>query len=294
MKRVPRHVACCAHSGWAKPEMMLINGIATNLLSATDRAVQYGDGVFETIAMLHGEPRSWQRHMQRLSSGCARLGIPQPDNGLLETEARQLYAEHGQGRGRLVLKIIISRGSGGRGYRPAPELLPTRILALYPWPVHADEWYRQGVRLHVCETRLSCNPALAGIKHLNRIENILASSEWQDADIAEGLMCNMHGDVIEGTMSNVFAVMDGSLHTPELGQCGVAGTMRARVIEAAAELDIKVHERRLGLDECYEADEFFMCNSILTIVAVRQLGDHRYTATAAVTRRLAAATLDRE
>lgn len=277
--------------------MMLINGVATNNLPATDRAVHYGDGVFETIAVFNGEARAWHRHMRRLFVGCAKLGIPQPDTDLLAAEAGQLYKEHGQGQERLVLKIIISRGSGGRGYRPAPELLPvspTRILALYPWPEHAYEWYNLGIRLYVCETRLACNPALAGIKHLNRLENILASSEWQDKDIAEGLMCNMQGDVIEGTMTNVFAVVDGSLHTPDLRYCGVAGTMRARVIEAAVELGIKVNERRISLDELFQADELFICNSVLNIVGVRQLGDHLYAAPGATTRRLAAITRDRE
>jgi 4-amino-4-deoxychorismate lyase len=274
--------------------MMLINGVATNELPATDRAVQYGDGVFETIAVFNGEPRAWHRHMRRLFVGCAKLGIPQPDTDLLAAEARQLYKEHGHGQGRLVLKIIISRGSGGRGYRPGPELSPTRILALYAWPKHTREWYSLGIRLHVCETRLACNPALAGIKHLNRIENILASSEWQDKDITEGLMRNMQDEVIEGTMSNIFAVFDGSLHTPDLNQCGVAGTMRARVIEAAVEQGVKINERSISLKEIYEADELFVCNSILNVVAVRQLGDHLYTAPGEMTQQLAAITRDRE
>lgn len=274
--------------------MMLINGIATNALAATDRAVHYGDGVFETIAIFNGEPRAWHRHMKRLFVGCAKLGIPQADAAVLESEARRLYKECGQGQERLVLKIIISRGSGGRGYRPAAESSPTRILALYPWPEHAYAWYNIGIRLHLCETRLSCNPALAGIKHLNRLENILASNEWQDKDIAEGLMCNMQGDVIEGTMTNVFAVFDSVLHTPDLRDCGVAGTMRARVIEAAVELGVKVNERRIGVDELYKADELFVCNSILNIVAVRQLGTHLYAAPGVMTRRLAAVSRDRE
>ena len=274
--------------------MMLINGIATNELAATDRAVQYGDGVFETIAVFNGEPRAWHRHMKRLFSGCARLGISQPDTALLEAEARQLYKEDGLGQERLVLKIIISRGSGGRGYRSASDTSSTRMLALYPWPEHAYEWVNRGIHLHVCETRLSCNPALAGIKHLNRLENILASNEWQDNDIAEGLMRNMQGDVIEGTMTNIFAVLDDSLHTPDLTHCGIAGTMRARVIEAAVEQGIKVNERSISLEELYSADELFVCNSILNVVAVRQLGNHRYTVPGVITQRLAAVTRDRE
>ncbi|MDT8404195.1 aminodeoxychorismate lyase [Sulfuriflexus sp.] len=274
--------------------MMLINGVVGHELPATDRAVHYGDGVFETIAVFNGQPRGWHRHMQRLVVGCAKLGISQPDTGQLASEARQLYKDYGEGQARLVLKLIISRGSGGRGYRPAAGVAPTRIVALYPWPEHAYDWYKVGIRLHVCETRLACNPALAGIKHLNRLENILASSEWQDKDIDEGLMCNMQGEVIAGTMSNVFAVIDGSLHTPSLGQCGITGTMRARVIEAGVELGIRINERAIQLEELYEADELFVCNSILSIVAVRQLGEHHYAVPGVVTQRLAAITRERE
>jgi 4-amino-4-deoxychorismate lyase len=95
-------------------------------------------------------------------------------------------------------------------------------------------------------------------------------------------------------MTNVFAVFDGSLHTPDLGLCGVAGTMRARVIEAAVELGIRVDERRIQLEELYQADELFVCNSILSVVGVRQLSNQLYTAPGAVTQRLAAVTRDRE
>lgn len=274
--------------------MMLINGVATNEIAATDRAVQYGDGVFETIAVFNGEPRAWHRHMTRLLTGCAKLGINQPDTSQLRADAQKLYDEFGQKQERLVLKIIVSRGSGGRGYKVTPGASLTCILALYPWPEHTDEWYDAGIRLHVCETQLSCNPVLAGIKHLNRLENVLASNEWQDKDIAEGLMCNMQGDVIEGTMTNVFAVYDGVLHTPDLSHCGIAGTMRARVIEAAIEAGISVDECRMSIETLYKADELFVCNSILNVVAVRQLGKHLYTAPGTITLRLAADTRDRE
>ncbi len=277
--------------------MMLINGVVTNELLATDRAVQYGDGLFETIAVFKGEPRAWHRHMKRLSTGCAKLGIPQPDTTLIETEVQQLYKAYGQGQGKLVLKIIISRGSGGRGYRPGTESSlesPTRILTLYPWPEHVSGWHKHGVHLHVCETRLSCNPALAGIKHLNRIENVLASSEWSDKDVVEGLMRNMDGDVIEGTMSNIFAVFDGHLRTPVLQNCGVSGIMRARVIEAAVELGINVDKCRISLDELYNADEVFICNSIINIAPVRQLGNYMYVAPGAMVHKLATVTRDRE
>lgn len=274
--------------------MILINGVATHALPATDRAVQYGDGVFETIAVFRGEPRAWHRHMRRLFVGCAKLSIPQPDTELLRAEVSRLYKASGNGQERGVLKIIISRGSDGRGYRPPASPSPTRILALYPWPTHTAEWYKLGIRLHVCETPLSCNPALAGIKHLNRLENILAASEWQEQDIAEGLMCDMQGKVIEGTMTNIFAVVDDSLHTPDLRHCGVAGTMRARVIEAAVELGVKVSERSINMEELFTANELFVCNSILNIVGVRQLANHPYVAPGEMTRRLAAVTRDRE
>jgi len=212
----------------------LINGVPYACLSLTDRAIHYGDGLFETVAVRDGRPEFWERHMRRLQQGCARLGIPAPDFGCLVGEMRRLVRH----QRRAVLKIIVSRGGGGRGYRPPEEPAPTRILVLYPWPEWPDTHTRDGVTVRICTTRLGRNPRLAGIKHLNRLEQILARREWHDRSIAEGLMLDTAGELVEGTTTNLFLVRKGRVQTPDLSQCGVAGIMREVVMEMAGEQDL--------------------------------------------------------
>ncbi len=245
---------------------MLIDGKDTDQIAADDRGLLYGDGLFETIAIHRGVPQLWLQHMVRLESGCARLGITPPSRDLLQAEARSLCADSE----RAILKIIITRGSGGRGYRPQPGLMSRRILSLHPWPDYPAAWQQDGVNLRLCDTRLGSNPRLAGIKHLNRLEQVLARAEWADDEIAEGLMLDGNDILIEGTMSNLFLVRAGCLLTPVLEHCGVAGVMRGHVLQLAAQAGIACEVTRLGLSDLQQADEVFVCNSIVGIWPVRR------------------------
>ena len=262
--------------------MMLINGKQEQNIPVTDRGLQYGDGLFETIEVKDGQCPHWQRHMQRLARGCEQLGIAMPDTELLLNEALQVC----HGEKRAVLKIILTRGSGGRGYRVPEHSEPTRILSNHPWPEYSDSNSCEGIHLHLCHTTLSTQPALAGIKHLNRLEQVMARREWDDPDVAEGLMSDASGLVVEGTMSNVFAARAGQLYTPVISHCGVAGTMRERIIETAAALSIPVTETTLRIDDLYTMEELFVCNSIIGIWPVRELATRSYIAPGTVTRQL--------
>ena len=251
--------------------MMLINGQPADQISAQDRGLHYGDGLFETLAVKNGTPLLWDRHMQRLGLGCSRLGVEPPDPALLRAETEQLCA----GVERAVLKIIITRGAGGRGYRPSPLSPPvspaTRIVARYPWPEWPQRLWEEGVRVRICQTPLGVNPSLAGIKHLNRLEQVLARSEWDDTDIPEGLMLDQTGSVIEATQSNLFIVKEGRLFTPDLSSSGVAGIMRACIIEIAAKLSIPCAVTRLTLADVHSAEEAFLCNSLIRIWPIREI-----------------------
>lgn len=262
----------------------LINGIETLDIDAQDRGFQYGDGLFETLRIRAGRPCLWSLHLARLAHGCGRLGLPMPDEILLRGEADRLCRGEADG----VLKIVLTRGSGGRGYRPPENPTPTRLLARFPVPDHPPENRTQGVAVRICDTRLGLNPALAGLKHLNRLEQVLARAEWCDIDIAEGLMQDIEGNIIEGTMSNLFVVQAGILRTPELSCCGVAGVMRARVMAEAGALGIPVDESRLGLHDLTAADELFLTNSVIGIWPVRRLAGRDY-APGPLTTHLAAA-----
>jgi 4-amino-4-deoxychorismate lyase len=210
--------------------------------------------------------------MRRLREGCRRLNIPLPDEGRLHAEAHRLIA----GCERCVLKVIITRGPGGRGYRAPPAATPTRVLQVSPWPGFPSACRDCGVAIRLCSQRLGINPALAGIKHLNRLEQVLARQEWDDPDIHEGLLCDTSGNVIEGTMSNLFVVHGEKLLTPDLARCGVAGIMRSVILELAGRLGIESVVRVLPLAELEAADELFLTNGIIGIWPVIRLEQAGY------------------
>ncbi len=247
--------------------MQLINGSDSECAPIADRGLHYGDGLFETLAVRGGRPCHWPWHMQRMSEGCRRLGIPFPGGELLHTEALHVCRE----RELAVLKIVVTRGPGGRGYRPPQPVQPTRIVSAHEFPAHPEAYYVEGVRVRTCTTCWSVNPALAGIKHLNRLEQVLARAEWDDDTVAEGLMLDVDDRLISGTMSNVFMVRGGRLYTPALNGSGVAGITRARVMERATELGVPCEARFLTLPDLAAAQEVFVCNSLIGIWPVREI-----------------------
>ncbi len=246
---------------------MLIDGERRELISARDRGLQYGDGLFETIAVRRQHTCLWPRHMARLEDGCHRLGIPMPDPERLAAEAATEVGDATQG----ALKLILTRGRGPRGYRVPESAVPMRVLECSPAPDFPIAWWSSGIRLRWCSTRLSINPQTAGLKHLNRLEQVLARSEWRDPAIAEGLMLDTQGRVVEGTMSNLFVMTAGRLVTPELSQCGVAGVMRALVIDTARTLGLSVSRVTLRPADLERADGLFMTNALVGIWPVREL-----------------------
>ncbi len=252
--------------------MMLINGVSKNHIEITDRGFQYGDGLFETIEVRDGKAVCLERHLERLSLGCQRLYIPFPGKEILSFEASQLCTK----QARAVLKIIVTRGSGGRGYRQPEVINTTRVLSLHPYPDYPETFQKQGVVTRFCDTRLGINPGLAGIKHLNRLEQILARAEWSEPEIQEGLMLDVNEYVIEGTMTNLFYIKNNKLYTSVLDQSGVAGIMRGIIITIAANSGVPVQEHRYYKDELLSADEVLVCNSIIGIWPVRQIATARF------------------
>ena len=243
-----------------------VDGQPAESLSLRDRGLAYGDGLFETIAVRAGMPSLLDRHMARLSEGCLRLGIP-IEPSAIRAEVLAFSQLLGEG----VAKLIVTRGDGLRGYAAPQPAQPRRILQGGAQPGYPAVNAEQGVRLFPCATRLAEQPALAGLKHLNRLEQVLARSEWRDAEHAEGLMRDSSGRIIEGVYSNLFLLREGRLATPDLARCGVAGVMRAEVLERAAALGMACEIRDISLDELLAADEVFLCNSLYGIWPVRAL-----------------------
>ena len=246
---------------------VLINGIAAEYVSVFDRGLHYGDGLFETIACIGGRPVFIEQHLERMQRGADLLDMPFPDRQLLLTDIRRLLAD---GAGNSVIKLMLTRGQGQRGYRYDNRQVPTRVCMRTSWPEHVDRWQRHGVATQFCETRASVNPGLHGIKSLNRLENVLASGELR-ADVHEGFLQDADGNVIEGTMSNFFAVSGDALLTPDLSRCGIQGIMRDRIIEIAHDAGIVLEIRNVTRDELRAAQEMFICNSVIGLCPVQRL-----------------------
>jgi len=241
-----------------------IDGQPATAVNLQNRGLAYGDGLFETIAVRNGQPSLLDGHLARLALGCQRLAID-ADLALVRDEILRYASQLGDG----VAKLILTRGDSQRGYAPVAGAAPRRILQGSPLPSYPAEHAEHGVRLFPCQTRLGEQPLLAGLKHLNRLEQVLARAEWQDSEHAEGLMCDGQGRVIEGVYSNFFLVRDGVLLTAELSRCGVAGVMRGALLQQAYALEIRVQVCDLPFAALEQADEVFLCNSVYGVWPVR-------------------------
>ncbi len=247
----------------------LVNGEIATQLPVTDRGLQYGDGVFETILVERGVPRFWQGHMDRLGIGCEALSLPLTPQHVLLREVQTVSA----GRTRCVVKIIITRGQGGRGYLPPAEPDGCRIVSAYALDETPAAAAPQGITARICDLRLGIQPALAGIKHLNRLEQVLARAEWSDPAIREGILLDREDHVISATSGNIFLVFGERLLTPRMDRCGVRGVMRGAILQA---FKSRCEQRRITLDMLPEADEVFICNAVRGIQPVVRIGPWEY------------------
>ncbi len=245
----------------------LINGGVNQTISPLDRGFAYGDGVFRTLKMVNGQPQHWPQHYQKLVADCAAISIVCPSAELLMSDLIQLFKPNELA----VAKIIITRGEGERGYAPPAVTMPVRVVIKSAMSQYAEASYTNGVELYLCETRLNVQPKLAGIKHLNRLENVLARMEWKNDAIFDGLMLDSDGNAIECTMSNIFARFGDTLITPNLNQCGVAGITRQQIISHAVPLNIQIEITSLPLALLIEADEVIICNSLYGAFQVNKI-----------------------
>lgn len=246
----------------AQTQSYLINGSFDHVISPLDRGFAYGDGIFRTFVMHDSQPEYWPLHYQKLVADCAAINIVCPSAELLMSDLQQLFLPDELA----VAKIIITRGEGSRGYTPPAITAPTRVVVKSLMPEYPAERFSVGVHLTVCATRLAPQAKLAGIKHLNRLENVLARMEWGSdyiaSGIADGIMLDMQGNVIECTAANIFARFGDTLITPSLNLCGVAGVTRQRIMSIAHALSLKVSEETFDLKKLLSADEAIICNSL--------------------------------
>jgi len=254
--------------------LSFVNGVPDSRIALTDRGFQYGDGTFTTLPVIRGQPVLLERHIARLERDCARLSISFPDVLVLMSEIETICRQSSDS----VLKIMLTRGSGGRGYRPPLPGVTTRVLTSHPLPDYPEAYRQTGIRLGGSAIKLAINPVLAGIKHMNRLEQVLARSACSDPDIQEILMLDRDDYVVEACMSNIFTVRDNLLQTPLLDRCGVSGVMRAHVIDIAQAMGLRVEETRMRLESIQQAEEVFLTNSLFPIWPVRRFESRRYNA----------------
>jgi 4-amino-4-deoxychorismate lyase len=256
----------------AHAQSYLINGSFNQSISPFDRGFAYGDGVFRTIKMQGGLPECWPQHYQKLVADCAAINIVCPSAELLMSDLSQLFLGDAENvELHAIAKIIITRGEGNRGYTPPAITAPMRVVLKSPMPDYPDDRFTHGVTLTVCETRLSAQHLLAGVKTLNRLENVLARMEYTNPDIAEGIMLDAQGNVIECTAANIFARFGDTLMTPSLTQCGIAGITRQRILDIAHTLSLKTAVESFNLDKLLAADEVIICSSLYGAWQVRMI-----------------------
>lgn len=257
----------------AGPELrVLVDGVADPGVPANDRGFAYGDGVFRSIRVEQGRLWLWPDHLRKLSDDARRLGIllSAADRDLLEMESRELIAEDSG-----TLRMVVTRGSGPRGDRPPVPGTLRRVLVFQPGETPAMPSAPRSVRL--CRVRLPRLPELAGVKHLNRLPQVLARQEWPGPVPHEGLLCDADDSIVCGTMTNLFLRREHRIVTPALEHSGVAGIIRARLLTAdipgMAVLHEPVTTAKVSLDDLLSAEEVWLTNAIIGIWPVENLQD---------------------
>jgi 4-amino-4-deoxychorismate lyase len=247
-----------------------------HVIASGERAFHYGDGLFETIAIRGGEPRLWEHHVDRLLAGCKRLGLDIPRAPVIRRRLDVALGESDHNTEFCTAKIVVTAGPSQRGYGRAMPTQAAMYVGVYPGIPLNKQAYEKGVAAIFCATRLATGSPVAGLKTLNRIEQVLARSECLATGAFEGLTRDADDRLICGTMSNVFIVKNNAIRTPSLERCGVAGTMRRHVIETLGGAGHDVGVADLYEDDLVDADEVFISNSQIGVVPVHRCGGYKW------------------
>ncbi|HEY1899237.1 MAG TPA: aminodeoxychorismate lyase [Steroidobacteraceae bacterium] len=264
------------------PILTLVDGQPAVGVDVLDRGLHYGDGLFETIACRAGRARFLDLHLQRLREGCERLSFHYADFSSLAQQIRELAAR----QPACIIKLILTRGSAtARGYGARGDERARCVLLQYRWDAPDPLPWERGVAVRTARGRLGENPALAGLKHTNRLEQVLIRGEWSDPGIQEALIYSSSGWLVSGTMSNVFVVKQGQIMTPALTSAGIRGVMRRVVMDVARGGGLEVSQIAVDAASLAAAEEIFLTNALIGIWPVRAL-DGRSLTVGPVTRQL--------
>jgi 4-amino-4-deoxychorismate lyase len=261
----------------------LFNGAALQSDWALNRGLHYGDGVFRTLLRYDHRWVDWPTQMSKLRKDAARISLSAPDSALLLEEAELLC----WAQASATLKILLWRAGRGRGYRSESDAAE-RLLLRYDAPQFPPNYWTQGIRAFLSLVTMSAQPRLAGIKHLNRLEQVLASRDWPD-DVQEAILLSAAGKLVCGTRSNLFWLARGQLFTPDLSECGVSGVMRGRIVQLAQSMEIEIKTGSYAPQDLLDADEAFVTNSLIGLWPLRQFETRNWNAPGALTCRLSLA-----
>ena len=237
-----------------------------------DRGLQYGDGLFETIAIRDARPRFWSAHIERLTAGAERLGLQVPVANILERDLERALALTTVNTGFCTAKLVITAGVGPRGYRREAGKPCRTLVGVFEGDELPRDRYVEGVEAVLCETPISDQPRLAGLKTLNRLDQVLASHEWEGGEAFDGLMCDGDKRLVCGTRTNLFLIRDNHIMTPALDRCGVGGIMRRQILDGLSGNQIDCSVTDIPAEALDAADEVFVCNSQIGILPVRRCG----------------------
>ncbi|PJG58852.1 aminodeoxychorismate lyase [Aeromonas cavernicola] len=253
---------------------MLINGMTLDTISAHDRGLAYGDGHFTTMAVKEGRVLQWAAHLARLQQGCQRLGMVEPDWHQLTQELEQLVV----GEAQCVAKVILTRGEGGRGYDGSGCQQTTRILSLAPFPTQYASWRHTGINMMVCRQRIGDAPMLAGLKTLNRLEQVLLKNELVCAGAVEGVVLSSRGVLVEAVSANLFWRRGKTVFTPDLNRCGIDGIMRRQIMAMLKQMGIELRVVEAPLESLWQAEEVWLTNTLMGVVPINSIDDMHYPA----------------
>jgi 4-amino-4-deoxychorismate lyase len=249
----------------------IVNGKFSDLISAADRGLNYGDGVFTTLLVRAGQPIHFEEHQHRLEQGCHRLGITPPDWMAMAEQVSNLA----QNQSLAVLKVVVTRGVGGRGYSPTGATNTSVVVSRHNYPSQYNEW-QNGIELGVAETRCAVFPSLAGLKHLNRLDNVLIKQEIDERRLVDAVVLDADEMLVSASAANLFWYKDSCWYTPSVERAGIAGITRNRVLSYFVDNDIDCKIVRECLDKLLSAEHIFICNTLMGLVPVIKINQQQF------------------
>ena len=241
-------------------KFFLVNGVQQSHVNIDNRGLAYGDGLFTTAKIVNGHIHYLTAHVERLFFGCEKLGITPPIKEALSQQLKDIAKNYSLA----VLKVIITASSGGRGYARASENSYDLIITVHDYPEHYDVFASSGINLGLSSQKLGVNPMLAGLKHLNRLEQVLLRKELSSRVEDDLLVTNINDEVIAATSANVFFYLNGKLHTPDVSESGVNGIMRQVILQRYPDTIIKP----ITLNDIANAQAMLICNCVMGLVPI--------------------------